>query len=1160
MHHVAGAGYRSGNRQGCLRGTRKDVLGQIESWLGDEREQRVFWLNGLAGTGKSTIAQTFAETSFSDGKLGASFFCSRDFEDRSNIQKIFPTLAFQLACRFPQFREELLPVLRTNPDIERDSLCSQLETLIIGPFKTTRIRTLIIVDALDECKDEEPASAILSVLSRYIDKIPGVKFFITGRPEPRIRSGFRLELLRPITEVLRLHDVERSSVDSDIKLFFETRLGEIAKNRSDCDLTESWPSPYDINILSRKSAGLFIYASTVIKFVASPYHLPSERLTLIITLPHSTAHEGKTGIDVLYTQVLEQAFHDLDSGDQEVYSRFRLVVGTVLLVSYPLSRKSLSELSENCGTPSHISNTLRSLHSLLLIPMGEVEPIHTFHKSFPDFLTDPGRCKDKRFFIDPPVHHINILFSCLDLMKRKLKRDICNLEESNLRDLEDQPALKETWIGDALEYACRFWTKHLAKIPSNGPHVKQVYELVDEFFTTHLLSWIEVLVLTGNLDSSVYALHDIDQWYLSVSCAWYWSKRIFTCTQTGASCKWTEESQRIILLNFDELRRSPANIYNYALPFCPSSCWLHKWYIDESVRVVRGRPDEWGTCSRVVPFEHYSKALVYWKDIVVVGLHSGDVVILDAITGSHKSVLSRHTEGVSSLSFSQDGTLLISGSSDNTINVWDIQTGGIAKTFRGPDWVDSVSISPDAFTIASGSETGIRLWDVRTGTSRRIGLRGVTLVEFFPTVLGHLMSISSGDSVQEWDTTNCQKIGDRLSGRHLAFSLDGRCFVLCGKEALTVRDSCSREIITILRFPHQDFSHCCFSPSGEFVAGVAGATIYIWNVTGSTNSASNFIGSFTPHDSKISSLSYSSSLISAHGDSKIRFSQIGGGSTGSTAANTGPTTLTDPTDITCITLQAEEGFAITVDLAGTVKLWDLSTGLPKTLLRASEFESVVKCARLVKSKLTLAWHRKPTTSAIYHPETFWGWGTSAWNVESQERLWMEYLDNAPGFGNNDVAISEDGTTMFSIGEEEIRAWCTQTRKETRWRWYESVEGRHPSQATLVRSGHSKRLPVRGRNLSNFPPILLDPSGEHTTEPLRAELFDVFLTGSSAHLTQNDIKEVDGEIRMSPSLSRVFHLPKRSTEPIQAQWDGRYLFVAYQAGDVVILDLAHALSR
>ena len=1138
-----------------MRGTRKDVLGQIESWLADEREQRVFWLNGLAGTGKSTIAQTLAETSFSDGKLGASFFCSRDFEDRSNIQKIFPTLAFQLACRFPQFREELLPVLRTNPDIERDSLCSQLETLIIGPFKTTGIRTLIIVDALDECKDEEPASAILSVLSRYIDKIPGVKFFITGRPEPRIRSGFRLELLRPITEVLRLHDVERSSVDSDIKLLFETRLGEIAKSRSDCDLTQSWPSSYDINILCRKAAGLFIYASTVIKFVASPYHLPSERLTLIITLPHSTAHEGKSGIDLLYAQVLEQAFRDLDSDDQEVYSRFKLVVGAVLLAFYPLSRKSLSELSDNCGTPFHISNTLRSLHSLLLVPMSEVEPIHTFHKSFPDFLTDPGRCTDTRFFIDPPVQHINILFSCLGLMKKRLKKDICNLKESNPGDVEDLPALKETWIGDSLEYACRFWTKHLAKMPSHGPRVKQVQKLVDEFFTTRLLFWIEVLALTGNLDSSVYALHDIDQWYLSVSCVWFQSKHVFTRAQTGASCKWTEESQRLILLNFDEIRHSPSKIYGCVLPFCPSSCWLHKWYTPETmreVRVVRGRLDEWGTCSRVVPFERYPEALVYRKDIVVVGLLFGDIVILDAITGSQKSLLSAHIDGVSSLSFSQDGTFLVSGSWDNTIKVWDTQTGGIVKTFRGFDRVRSVSISPDAVTIASGSESGIRLWDIRTGTNRRIGPLDITLVEFLPTVPGHLMSISAGNNVQQWNTTNGEKIGRPLSGRHLAFSLDGRYFVLCGMGALTVRDSRSRKVITTLRFPHQDFSYCRFSPSGEFVAGVAGATIYIWNVT-STNSASHFIGTFTPHNSEISSLSYSSSLISAHEDGKIRFSQIVGGSTGSTAANTESTTLANSTDITCITLQAEDGFAITVDSAGTVKLWDLSIGLPKTLLQTSETERVVKCARLVKGTLILA------HCYTSHNET-WDLGISTWDVEAQKRLRMKYLDNALWFGNNGFVLSEDGTTMFSMGEEEIQAWCTQTGKKRGWRKYELVEGKHPSKATLDRSGHSKGLPVRGRNLSNFSLNLLGPPGEYVTEPLRVESFDVFITGNNAHLTVNDIKEVDGEICLSPSLSRVFQLPKRSTEPIQAQWDGQYLFVAYQAEDVVILDFVHALSR
>jgi len=474
----------------------------------------VFWLNGLAGTGKSTIAQTFAETSFADGKLGASFFCSRDFEDRSNLQAIFPTLAFQLAYRYLPFREELVRVLRANPGVERESLCSQMEKIIVGPLEASRIRTLIIIDALDECKDEEPASAILSVLSRYVDEIPNVKFFITGRPEPRIRSGFRLKLLRPITEVLRLHDVKRSLVDSDIKLFFRTRLADIAKARSDCNFTQDWPNPSDIDILCEKAAGFFIYASTVVKFVGFKNRTPTGQLDRIVSLPRNTTHEGRSGIDLLYTQVLEQAIDDMDVDVEEIHSHFRTVVGAVLLVLNPLSMTALSDLLQ----VSDISTTLRSLHSLLLVPDSTEDPIRAFHKSFPDFLMDPVRCKDQQFFVEPVVHHAEILLSCLRFMGERLKRNICNLDDyAVLSEVKDLPTCQKVYIGDALEYACRFWPKHLLRIPISSPHTEEVQKAVERFFKTHLLYWIEVLALMGNLDAGVYAMNDVDQWYTLVS-------------------------------------------------------------------------------------------------------------------------------------------------------------------------------------------------------------------------------------------------------------------------------------------------------------------------------------------------------------------------------------------------------------------------------------------------------------------------------------------------------------------------------------------------------------------------------------------------------------------------------------------------------------------
>ena len=388
----------------------------------------MFWLNGLAGTGKSTIAQTFAEISFADGKLGASFFCSRDFEGRSNLQAIFPTLAFQLAYRYFLFRQQLIQVLKANPNVGQETLCSQMESIIVDPLKATRIRTLIIIDALDECKDEDPASAILSILSRYVDEIPNVKFFITGRPEPRIRSGFRLESLRPITEVLRLHGVERSSVDGDIKLFFKTWLTEIAKARSDCNFAQDWPNSSDVDILCKKAAGFFIYASTVVKFITSKNHTPTKQLDQIVSLPESTTLEGRSGIDLLYTQVLEQAIDDMDADTEEIFSHFRTVVGAVLLVLNPLSTTALSEL---LGV-SDISTTLHPLHSLLLVPDTTEDPIRAFHKLFPDFLMDPVRCRDEQYFVDPTVHHAETLLSCLGLMRKRLKRNICNLDDQLL--------------------------------------------------------------------------------------------------------------------------------------------------------------------------------------------------------------------------------------------------------------------------------------------------------------------------------------------------------------------------------------------------------------------------------------------------------------------------------------------------------------------------------------------------------------------------------------------------------------------------------------------------------------------------------------------------------------------------------------------------------
>jgi hypothetical protein len=192
-----------------------------------------------------------------------------------------------------------------------------------------------------------------------------------------------------------LHEVEPSSVDEDIRLYLQEKLTGVAKRRSDFDLTDPWPCDSDLTTLTKKSSGLFIFASTLARFIESEHHEPNERLQLTVTLPASTVHEGRAGVDPLYTQVLMHGFSNIK--ETTVFENMKRVLGAVILAFNPLSRAQVTKILDI--KPSLITATLRHLHSVLLVPNEDSKEIRVFHKSFPDFLQDPDRCSDPRFFI-----------------------------------------------------------------------------------------------------------------------------------------------------------------------------------------------------------------------------------------------------------------------------------------------------------------------------------------------------------------------------------------------------------------------------------------------------------------------------------------------------------------------------------------------------------------------------------------------------------------------------------------------------------------------------------------------------------------------------------------------------------------------------------------
>jgi WD40 repeat protein len=611
-------------------------------------------------------------------------------------------------------------------------------------------------------------------------------------------------------------------------------------------------------------------------------------------------------------------------------------------------------------------------------------------------------------------------------------------------------------------------------------------------------------------------------------------KPVFTLIQAGVSCKWAHDSQCFLLEFFDTIHNSPSQIYHSALLLSPSSSWVRKCYnaeLSQVVKVVKGLPAEWGMWSRAVSLDEIPLVLACQNDIIAVGLTSGDIITLNGITGSQVAVLPGHTNWVESLAFSLDGTSLVSGSYDHTLKLWDIQTGGVVKTFHGhTDRVHSVSISTNHTTIASGSnDKTICLWDIQTGKCHQIIKMqwSVKHVSFFPTNPQHFISISSGD-VQQWDLDG-HPIKSTYKGSHAAFSLDGTHLALCGGKTTTIQNSNSGAIVA--KCPtDKDPKCCCFSPNGRLVAVIAGTTAYVWDITGSDP---HLIKAFTGHTSSITSLTFSSpsSLISVSNDRSVRFWQIGALSTDLVTSDP-ELTPSASASIKSVSLQAENGIAISSDFDGVVRTWDISTSLCKASFQTPAKGEILRDAQIVDGRLIVVWR--------------WDGKIHIWDTKKGKLL---QVVEGPQDSARDLRISGDGSKVFLLAGGFIRAWSVWTGEavgEVKLDW---------SYLCLLHTGGSRA---------------------HICFPNSLTLgWDFGVSGSSPIPLPNTSLErvgldfVGGAdwwykglswVRDTITGQVVFQLAGRYAIPHSVQWDGQYLVAGYKSGEVLIMDFNQMLPQ
>lgn len=484
----------------CLPNTRVELLRKIANWAKDPVAESIFWLNGMAGTGKSTISRTVAQSFATKGYLGASFFFKRGEADRASLAKFFTTIAADLVVRQPATASFIKEVLEADPSTKTKNAREQFDKLFLRPLSNSPPADnpiVIIIDALDECERDDDIKLLIYLFSHAELSIQ-VKIFLTSRPELPLRLGFRA--VQSAYQHVVLHKMPEPVVERDISTFLEYELARIreeynASVANNLRFPPDWPTHSDIQSLAKMAVPLFIFAATVCRFISDrKYGNPEKQLKKV--LRHQTKSHG-SALAETYLLVLNQQIAGLEKQEHdEMLQEFRDIVGPIVILATPLSASALAQiLGLSVRT---INDRLDLLHSVLSVPQSTGSPVRLLHLSFRDFLLDADKRDDNLFWIDEKQTHADMAANCLHLLKC-LKKNICDVRNPGTPRSVISAEKISAYLPQAVQYACLYWVYHMEKA---NIYIADGAE-THGFLIRHFLHWIEGLALIGRASDSL---------------------------------------------------------------------------------------------------------------------------------------------------------------------------------------------------------------------------------------------------------------------------------------------------------------------------------------------------------------------------------------------------------------------------------------------------------------------------------------------------------------------------------------------------------------------------------------------------------------------------------------------------------------------------------
>ncbi|XTI89098.1 WD40-repeat-containing domain protein [Cenococcum geophilum] len=958
--------------QPCQQGTRVSIRNQITAWANDISRETLFWVYGPAGTGKSTISRSIAQSLADTGLLGASYFFRRGKEGRNSASRFFPTIASQLIATVPTFKRSLRESLEKpgNTELETKALGEQFKTLILTPLSQVFTDTsqpilnrVIVIDALDECEGSKDIRIICDLLSQLQElSTVRLRVFLTSRSAYPIVGAFRS--LQSKHSLSLLEDFSEET-KADISTFLIERFATIKANN---EITgDPWPDPKDLDrliTLATNPSPLFIYAATLCRFVddGTGKKNPVKRLERWL----KDCDSNTSQLNQIYVPILQDLFGTVenekssDGLDSEEKSQLLRILGSIILLPTPLPAPALAALLGM--DESSVNHWLRNLHAVLNIPGDREAPVEILHKSFSDFLLGQEGTGTAEFRVNAAESHAVLASKCIQRMENGLSKDICSVRDPGKPRYEIDKAIIASHIPPDLEYACLYWVYHLQH---SGKRITDSDELCI-FLHAHFLHWLESLS---------------------------WMRKISEGPNLRA---FVHDAKRFVLYNRSVIEQAPLQIYCSALIFAPEKSIVRRQFkkcIPTWIQVKSRVQENWtsavqtleGHKGRVfsIAFSPDGKQLASASEDGTLASASGNgtVRLWDTATGAALQTLEGHKGRIRSIAFSPDSKQLASASGNGTT----------LKGHKGR--VRSITFSPDGKQLGSASDDKtVRLWDTATGAALQ-------------TLKAHK---GRDETVRLWDTATGAALqtleGHQGRVRSIAFSPDGKQLASASDDK-TVRlwDPATGAALQTLE-GHDDWVHSItFSPDGKQLASVSASedeTVRLWDTA--TGAA---LQTLKGHEDWVYSITFSpdgKQLASASDDTTVRLWD--------TATGAALQTLEGHKNLVHYIAFSPDGKQLaSVSGDRTVRLWDPATG---TALQ------------------TLEGHKDLVYSIAFSPD---GKQLASASGDETVRLWdtatgtaLQTLKGHKGTVYS-IAFSPDGKRLASAsGDKIIRLWDTAT--------------------------------------------------------------------------------------------------------------------------------------